>query len=247
MKEVVLLTGALGNVGRTILSHLHDQYTWRLLDNQSPDSDFPYDVIVADILNTTAVNEAVEGASAIIHLAGDPQTSASWKSVLRNNIEGTQILLEAAVNSGVEKFIFASSNHAVGHYESDPNSDPSNPTSPFPLDGTELPRPGNLYGASKAFGEIMGRYYHDEYGISVLCVRIGNLNGDAPPVDYARGQSMWLSNRDCGHLFDRCLQAHYGYEIVYGVSDNDSSYYSLDRTRDLLGYSPQDNSAEHIS
>ena len=96
MKEVVLLTGALGNVGRTILSHLHDQYTWRLLDNQSPDSDFPYDVIVADILNTTAVNEAVEGASAIIHLAGDPQTSASWKSVLRNNIEGTQILLEAA-------------------------------------------------------------------------------------------------------------------------------------------------------
>ena len=60
MKDVVLLTGALGNVGRTILSHLHDQYTWRLLDNQSPDSDFPYDLIVADILNTTAVKEAVE-------------------------------------------------------------------------------------------------------------------------------------------------------------------------------------------
>ena len=247
MNEVVLLTGALGTVGRTILSHLSDSYTWRLLDNQPPDSDFPYDVITADILDTSAVTEAVEGVNAIIHLAGDPQTSASWKSVLRNNIEGTQILLEAAVNSGVEKFIFASSNHAVGHYETNDKSTLSDPNSPFPLDGTESPRPGNLYGASKAIGEILGRYYHDEYGISVLCVRIGNLNGDAPPVDYARGQSMWLSNQDCGHLFDRCLQASYGYEIIYGVSDNDSSYYSLDKARTILGYAPRDNSAEHIS
>ena len=49
MNEVVLLTGALGTVGRTILSHLSDSYTWRLLDNQPPDSDFPYDIITADI------------------------------------------------------------------------------------------------------------------------------------------------------------------------------------------------------
>ena len=247
MKQTVLLTGALGKVGRTILSNLYENYIWRLLDNRSPGEDFPHEVIVADILDSSAIVEAVKGVSSIIHLAGDPNTSASWQSVLKNNIEGTQILLEAAVNANVEKFIFASSNHAVGHYET--NSTPTLPESNvhFPLDGTELPRPGNIYGVSKAFGEILGRYYHDEYGISVLCVRIGNLNGETPPVDYARGQSMWLSNRDCAHLFDRCLQSNYDYEIIYGVSNNDGNYYSLDRAKDILDYNPVDNSAEHVS
>lgn len=113
------------------------------------------------------------------------------------------------------------------------------------LDGTELPRPGNLYGVSKAAGESLGRYYHDEYGIAVVNVRIGNLTKGHPPIDYERGQAMWLSYRDCAHLFDRCVKADYDYEIVYGISDNDRKYYSLERAKDVLGYEPQDNSAHH--
>jgi len=55
---------------------------------------------------------------------------------------------------------------------------------------------------------------------------------------------MWLSPRDCAHLFDCCLSADYGYETVYGISDNDRKYYSLERAKDILGYEPRDNSAE---
>jgi len=55
---------------------------------------------------------------------------------------------------------------------------------------------------------------------------------------------MWLSPRDCAHLHDCALQASYDYEIVYGISDNDRKYYSLDRAKEVLGYEPQDNSAE---
>ncbi|PSQ49157.1 NAD(P)-dependent oxidoreductase, partial [Halobacteriales archaeon SW_12_67_38] len=58
------------------------------------------------------------------------------------------------------------------------------------------------------------------------------------------GQAMWLSYRDCAHLFERCLEAEYDYEIVYGISDNDRKYYSIERARDVLGYDPQDNSVE---
>jgi NAD+ dependent glucose-6-phosphate dehydrogenase len=54
---------------------------------------------------------------------------------------------------------------------------------------------------------------------------------------------MWLSYRDCAHLFDCCVTADYGFEIVYGISDNDRKYYSIDRAREVLGYEPQDNSA----
>jgi NAD+ dependent glucose-6-phosphate dehydrogenase len=80
--------------------------------------------------------------------------------------------------------------------------------------------------------------------MSAVCVRIGNLTAERPPKDYERGQAMWLSHRDCAHLFDRCLQADYGFEVVYGISDNDRKYYSIERARDVLGYDPRDNSAE---
>ena len=56
---------------------------------------------------------------------------------------------------------------------------------------------------------------------------------------------MWLSYRDCAHIHDRALQADYDYEIVYGISDNDRKFYSLERAREALGYDPQDNSAEY--
>jgi NAD+ dependent glucose-6-phosphate dehydrogenase len=165
--------------------------------------------------------------------------------VLQHNIHGTRNMYEAAVDEGVEKFVFASSNHAVGAFETDERTpDMYRPEDDFLLDGSEFPRPGNHYGVSKATGEILGRYYHDEYGIAVCNVRIGNLTKGHPPVDYERGQAMWLSYPDCARLHRRTLEADYEFEIVYGISDNDRKYYSLERAREALGYDPRDNSAE---
>jgi NAD+ dependent glucose-6-phosphate dehydrogenase len=166
--------------------------------------------------------------------------------VLSNNIDGTQKIYEAAVEAGVEKFIYASSNHAVGSFET-PDRTPEmyRPEDEFRLDGTEFPRPGNLYGVSKATGEVLGRYYHDKYGIKVCNIRIGNLTRGHPPIDYERGQAMWLSYPDCAHIHQCALEADYEFEIVYGISDNDRKYYSIDRAREVLGYDPQDDSAEY--
>ena len=246
MAQSVLLTGAGGRVGEAILANLAEEYEWRLLDRDPPTEDHPGEFVVADITDEAAVREAMGGIDAVIHLAGDPRKTAPWESVLPNNIDGTKVVYEAAVDAGVEKVAFASSNHAVGAYETDERTpELYRVDDDFRLDGTELPRPGNLYGVSKATGEFLGRYYHDEYGLSVACVRIGNLTKGHPPIDYERGQAMWLSYRDCAHLFDRCVKADYGFEIVYGISDNDRKYYSIDRAREVLGYDPQDNSAEH--
>jgi NAD+ dependent glucose-6-phosphate dehydrogenase len=243
----VLLTGASGRVGRAILGRLGDAYDWRLLDRDRPTREFDHEFVVADITDEEAVAEAMVGIDAVVHLAGDPRPEAPWDSVLANNIDGTRTVLEAAVEAGVERFVFASSNHAVGGYETEDRVPKLyRPPDEFRLDGTELPRPGNLYGVSKAAGETLCRYYHDESGMGVVCVRIGNLTESHPPKDYERGQAMWLSYRDCAHLFERCLDADYGFEIVYGISDNDRKYYSIDRAREVLGYDPQDNSADHI-
>jgi len=245
MDDPVLLTGAEGRVGQAILSELSGEYDWRLLDRDPPTRDVDHEFVVADVTDEEAVRDAVEGVGAVVHLAGDPRPEAPWDSVLANNIDGTQKVLSAAVDAGVEKFAFASSNHAVGAFETDERTpELYRPGDEFRLDGTEFPRPSNLYGASKASGEVLGRYYHDHHDLNVVCVRIGNLTEGHPPRDYERGQAMWLSHRDCAHLFDRCLQADYGYEIVYGISDNDRKYYSIERAKEVLGYDPQDNSAE---
>ncbi len=246
MEDPVLLTSAAGRVGKAILSGIGEKYEWRLLDRDPPadEDDWPGEYVVADITDEDAVREAMDGVKTVIHLAGDPRPEAPWDSVLENNIDGTRNLFKAAVEEGVEKVAYASSNHAVGAYEEDRKPDIYRTGSEFRLDGTELPRPSNLYGVSKAAGETLGRYYHDYHDLSVIVVRIGNLTKGHPPKDYERGQAMWLSHRDCAHLFDRCIQADYDYEIVYGISDNDRKYYSIDRAREVLDYDPQDNSAE---
>jgi len=244
MDDPVLLTGAGGAVGAAILEGIGDAYEWKLMFHSPPAEEPDHDYLVGDVSSEDDVAEAMDGVGAVVHLAGDPRPEAPWDSVLSNNIDGTQKMYEAAVAEGVEKFVFASSNHAVGAFETDERTpEMYRPADDYRLDGTELPRPGNLYGVSKATGEILGRYYHDEHGIAVCNIRIGNLTRGHPPIDYERGQAMWLSYRDCAHIHECALEADYDFEIVYGISDNDRKYYSLERAKAVLGYDPQDNSA----
>lgn len=244
MDAPVLMTGSEGQVGRTILDRLIDAYDWRLLDRQPPTGDWEAEHFVGDVTDYDIVREAMDGCGAVVHLAGDPRPSAPWDSVLANNIDGTQTVLAAANAAAVQKVVFASSNHAVGHHETDRQPKLYTSDTPVQLEETACPRPGNLYGVSKATGELLGRYYHDEHAMSFIGVRIGNLTAAGPPEGYPRGRAMWLSARDCAHLFERCLEADYGYEIVYGISDNTSKFYSLERAREILDYDPQDDSAE---
>ena len=246
MGRPVLLTGWAGRVGEAILEALDAAYEWHLYDREPPRQDVPGEPYVGDITDRELLREAMADVDAVVHLAGDSRREASWESVLANNIDGTQAVFEAAVDRDVQRVVFASSNHAVGWYETDDRLPALyRPGGPLMLDGSEEPRPGNLYGVSKVAGEVLGRYYHDEHGISVANVRIGNLTRGHPPRNYERGQAMWLSYRDCAHLFERCLEADYEYEVVYGISDNDRKYYSIERAREVLGYEPRDNSAEH--
>jgi len=245
MDEPVLLTGAGGHVGQVVLGGLEEKYDWRLLYHSQPTDEPDHPYYTGEVQDHDDVAPAMEGVGAVIHLAGDPRPEAPWNSVLANNIDGTHTVYEVAVEEGVDRVIYASSNHAVGAAETEERT----PTiyrahDDFRLDGTELPRPGNRYGVSKATGEIIGRFFHDKHDISVCNIRIGNLNEEYPPVDYERGQAMWLSPRDCAHIHDCALQADYEFEIVYGISDNDRKYYSIERAREALGYDPKDNSAE---
>jgi uronate dehydrogenase len=100
---------------------------------------------------------------------------------------------------------------------------------------------------SKIFGESLGRYYADKYGLSVACIRIGSF--EKKPVE-KRHLRTWVSENDLVELIKRCIEApKYHFLIVYGVSDNKQKLWH-DNATTILGYHVKDNAelyAEHIS
>jgi nucleoside-diphosphate-sugar epimerase len=160
---------------------------------------------------------------------------------------GTYNVFEAARRAGVQQVIFASSNHAVGTYESELAEEAKRPEHRI-IDHLVPPRPDSLYGVSKVFGEALGRYYADHQGLRVICLRIGWITKtDAPQgKEFADPEtSMWQSQRDFAQLVEKCLEApQVYYDVFYGVSNNPHGIFDLEHARDVVGYVPQDSSAE---
>jgi NAD+ dependent glucose-6-phosphate dehydrogenase len=98
---------------------------------------------------------------------------------------------------------------------------------------------------SKAFGEALGRFYHDAHGMSVYCLRIANFpNTDQVNGHYEPGMNRWLSARDMAELTACCLEApHPRFGIIYGASRGGELKWDLGNARELVGWEPQDRGA----
>lgn len=233
MAESVLITGASGRIGTYLRSRLcRNGRRLRLLDVRQPEplaGEEP-DFITASVTDASALNAAAEGMDAIIHLAGIPNARAAWPDILHANITGTTAVFEAARLAQVPRIVFASSNHAAGWGEYREES------------GRSLPRPDSYYGVSKVFGEALGSLYHDQYGMQVVCLRIGSCF-DRPTNP--RMLRTWLSPDDTGRLFEAALShPEPGFAVVWGVSNNRDRTWPLDSAI-ALGYTPQDDAADH--
>jgi uronate dehydrogenase len=221
----VLLTGAAGDIGgrlRMLLKPLYPKL--RLSDLKAPaDLRDDEEFVAAELGNLDEVEQAVAGMDGIIHLGGH-SVEGSWETILNANIIGCRNLFEAARRKGVERVIFASSNHAVGFYPR------------VKRIGTDLTvRPDTRYGLSKAFGEALGALYADKYGLRVLCLRIGNLG--ERPLDQRR-LAIWLSPQDLVQLIRIGLEhPDLEYEIFYGASLNERTWWDNSRAY-AYGYRP---------
>lgn len=106
-------------------------------------------------------------------------------------------------------------------------------------------RPDSNYGVSKAFGEALGRYYSDKFGISIICLRIGSFLGEEHPRLNGRLLSTWLSNRDMIQLTKLSLETEMIFGIFYGISNNTRRYWDIGNTQRLLGYFPEDDAEDY--
>ncbi len=225
--KTILITGAGGVVGRYLRQELSGKYAIRLSDirrlKPGPGETF----VQADVANLNDMLRATKGVDAFVHLGGY-SVEGAWKDILDANIVGCYNAFEAARRNGVKRFLFATSNHAVGFYRRDQV-----------IDHRVYIKPDSRYGVSKVFGEALGSLYADKYGMEVCCMRIGNVGTE--PIDKRR-LSIWISPRDFAQLVTIGIEhPEIRFEIVYGVSNNRRSWYdNSNATR--LGYRPVDDS-----
>ncbi|MDP3062748.1 MAG: NAD(P)-dependent oxidoreductase [Chloroflexota bacterium] len=248
-QKTVLITGSAGRIGAILRQAFAGKYRVRGVDRvPTPGTD----AVVADLTDLKAIEPAFKGVEAVVHLAADPRHTPDigWDTLLPDNVVATANVYEAAHRGGAKRFVFFSSMHVCGMYENDPpysaiaagkyaGLDPK----VAPLVTAEMPaRPDGFYAASKVFGEALGRYYSEAYGMQVVVVRLGTVGRDDRPGSDPRSFVSWLSHRDLAHLVERAIEApNVKYEIVFGASDNTWKIYDTPRARAVLGYAPRDN------
>ena len=230
----ILMTGAAGRIGGYLRSRLaRPDRVLRLLDIAPLVAGPSEEVLQASVTDLDALVEASRDVDAVVHLGGIP-VEDRWEDILRTNIDGTYHAIEAARRSGVGRFIFASSNHAVGFLERNPDGSKA-PDSAFPA-------PDTYYGVSKVAGEALASLYHHRYGMDALCLRILSCR-DHP--DSARELATWLSPDDAGRLFEAALTAPSpGFRVVWGVSANTRAWFSMQEAA-AIGYAPQDDAERY--
>jgi NAD+ dependent glucose-6-phosphate dehydrogenase len=249
--RTILITGASGNLGSKLRQHLHGRYPLRLVDMHAKGDP---EILQADLSLWDATwVEAFHGVHTVVHLAADPGATQPWEKLMAPNLDALIMVFTAAVQAGVKRLIYASSNHAMGGYREVPEVAKITVDLP-PLPGTRYEHNGAplnsiAYGAAKLFGERLGKCYADMYGLSVIAVRIGWVQvGDNRPTTLPADRDtwfrqMWLSNRDFCHLLERCIEADAAlrFAVVNGMSANTGMRWDIEPTRTLLGYEPQDD------
>ncbi|HEV7415386.1 MAG TPA: NAD(P)-dependent oxidoreductase [Tianweitania sediminis] len=230
--EKVVLTGAAGRLGRLLRPALA-AHTGDLIssDRVRIDQQYTGETFTAcDLSDLTATERLLAGAGAVVHFGGISNQRA-FNELLDGNFVGAHNVFDAAQRAGVRRMVYASSNHAVGFYSADQL-----------LDTQVAYRPDSFYGLSKAFGELLGRFYHDRYGLEVVCLRIGSCI-ERPTK--ARHLSTWLSHEDLVRLVLASLTSEgVGFEILYGVSNNARAWWT--NPDGPVRYRPQDSADAFI-
>ena len=234
MKRKLLLTGAAGRIGSFFLKTYKDDYNFVLADKREPAEAHGYPFQQADLSDFAAVKALCEGMDTVVHLGADPSMEATWESLLPNNVIATYNVFEAARLAGCRRVIFASSINAVWGYPEDVQVH------------TEMPVfPVNLYGATKCWGEALGRYYSATHSLSSICLRFGavqprdssHIELDHPYIDII------LTWDDCARLIASAVNApdSLDFGIYHGVSENRFKRLDISSARRELGYAPQDD------
>ena len=164
--EKVLVTGGAGRLGRYVVAELARHCRVTVLDRDAH-STVPVDRVV-DVLDIAAVDGAMRGHDAVVHLAAiDSSVTAPPEAVFDTNVRGTWNVLHAAQAAGVRKVVICSSVAAAGLDYTNPGLAPLY----LPIDEEHPLRPSQAYGLSKEIDEAIARSFGRRGGMEVTCLR----------------------------------------------------------------------------
>jgi len=253
----IIVTGGAGFIGCNFVRHMlgaHpeleivnlDKLTYAgSLDNLQDVLEHPrHRFVQGDIGDGATVRRLLPGVDAIVNFAAESHVDRSIEhpsAFVETNVLGTQVLLEAAKEGGVKRFLQISTDEVYGSLGSEGYFTEATPLAP-----------NSPYSASKASADLMVRAYHETYGLPTLITRCSNnygpyqnpekliphfitraLRGEPLPV-YGDGENVrdWLHVEDHCRAVDAVLYAGRVGE-VYNVG-GDNEWRNIDITRLIL-------------
>ena len=172
----ILVTGGAGFIGSNLVDALLARgYAVRVLDNFSTGkrSNLPeasaLEVIEGDVADSAAVQRAVRGCRAVVHLAAVASVQASVDDPAgthQSNLIGTLNLCEAMRAEGVRRVVFASSAAVYGNNGEGEAIDENTPKAPL-----------TPYAADKLASEHYLDFYRRQHGLEPVVFRFFNVFG----------------------------------------------------------------------
>lgn len=272
-KKKVLVTGGAGFIGGNFVQYMVDKYpdydiynldlltyAGDLTKHRQIEKVKNYYFIKSDITNKNEISELFkkEKFDYVVHFAAESHVDRSITGpeiFVITNVLGTQVLLDAAKENNIAKFIHISTDEVYGELDFDPTT--------YFTEETPL-QPNSPYSASKASSDLLVRAYYETYGLPINITRCSNnygpyhfpeklipltisrvLNDEKVPV-YGTGENI----RDWLHVYDHCaaidLVLHQG-EVgeVYNIGGHNEKtnlevvktiIHTLDKSEELIEF-----------
>jgi UDP-glucose 4-epimerase len=172
-----LVTGSSGHLGEALRRVLPDSVGLDILPS-------PYTDVVGSVADRSAVARAMRGVDAVVHTATlhKPHVgSHSRRDFVDTNVTGTLVLLEAAVENGVSRFIFTSTTSTFGRALT---PRPGAPAAWITEDVAPVAK--NIYGVTKVAAESVCELFHRDAGLPVLILRTSRFFPEADDRDEVR-------------------------------------------------------------
>jgi len=215
MKKV-MLTGASGFVGRSLLERLHQEGYELVAPSRTPLAGAPVGVcnpLVGELAADVHWGGSLESVSVVIHSAArvhvmNETADDPLVEFRKANVEGTVSLARQAAAAGVRRFVFISSIKV--------NGEGTEPGQPYRADDT--PAPQDPYGVSKMEAEQALRAVASETGLEVVIIRPVLVYGPGVKANF-RSMMSWLSK---------------GVPLPLGATGNKRSLVAVDNLVDLI-------------
>jgi nucleoside-diphosphate-sugar epimerase len=179
----VLVTGAAGFIGSHLCGRLLDQgarvtgldcftdYYPRPIKeaNRATLTGRPGFSFVETTIQGADLARLLDGVTHVFHLAAQAGVRKSWGRDFQvytvNNIEATQVLLEACVGRPIERLVYASSSSVYGDGAA------------IPMREDALPQPVSPYGVTKLAAEQLCHLYAVNHGVPATSMRYFTVYG----------------------------------------------------------------------